>query len=145
MPVPVSSGSKSSPNRSAIVVLMNSKIQKNIFIGIALLIVILLFTIVDHAMHGLSENWSVPDYYFKDKIPFGFLWGIVGIRLANKVESIWLRSFALAITVAATLQVRYFIEGYDLNFVLLFLLFHFLILYVLSFGMFSLFKKFNYL
>lgn len=124
-------------------VLTKEKIKKGFFVGAILLIVILLFTIIDHAIHGLQNSWGVPDYYFKDKIPAGFFWGIVGLFLAKKFRSIWLKSLVLASVIVVTLQGRYFIEGYALDFILIFLLFHFLILLFLLAGMFSLLKKYR--
>lgn len=121
---------------------MNTKFQKYIFIGVVLMIVIIVFTIIDHYIHGLEKYWSVPSYYFTDKIPFGFLWGIAGLFLARKFDNIWLKSLIFSGVISITLQTRYFIEGYPLGFVLLFLLFHFSILYLLSLGMFKVFKKY---
>ncbi len=120
---------------------MKEKILKFAFIGIVLLIVILLFTIGDHFVHGLEDKWSVPEYYFRNKIPFGYLWAVVGLFLARRFKDIWLKSLVVAGTVAVILQLRYLIEGYPLDFVLWFMLFHFLILYVLVVGMFWLFNK----
>src|ERR1035437_9813777 len=108
---------------------MNSKSQKIIFSSIVLMVVILLFTIIDHSIHGLENAWSVPDYYFRNKIPFGFLWGIVGLLLARKVQNIWLKALVVSSIIATTLQLRYFIEGYPLDFVIIFLFIHFIILY----------------
>lgn len=119
--------------------MMNGKLQKIIFVGTALLIVILIFTIIDHYLHSLNDAWSVPDYYFKNKIPFGFLWGVVGLLLARKFKSVWLKSLTVSGVIAITLQTRYLIEGYALSFVFLFLLFHFIMLYFLSLGMFLMF------
>ena len=121
---------------------MNTKLQNGIFFGILLLIVILLFTIADYFIHGLGNTWGVPDYYFKNKIPFGFLWGIVGLLLAGKFQSIWAKALMVSGVIAITLQLRYFLEGYALGFVLLFLLFHFVILYFLSVGMFKILDKY---
>lgn len=121
---------------------MKTRLQKGFFVGIVLLIVILFFAIFDHALHGLSDRWSVPDFYFKDKIPFGFLWGVVGLFLVQKLKNIWLKALIFSSVIAITLQVRYFIQGYNLSFVLIFLLFHFIILYVLSIGMFMIFNKY---
>lgn len=115
---------------------MKEKILKQIFLGIILLIVILLFTIVDYTIHGLQSAWSVPDYYFRNKIPFGFLWGIIGLLITHKIQNLWLKALVVSGIIAITLQTRYFIEGYPLNFVFIFLLFHFLILYCLTAGMF---------
>lgn len=120
---------------------MKDKISNGVFVTVTLLAVILLFTIIDHAIHSLENAWNVPDYYFKDKIPAGFLWGIVGLLFARKFQNIWLKALTVAGIIALALQVRYFLEGYPLGFVLVFLLFHFIILYFLSVGMFLVFKK----
>lgn len=121
---------------------MNPRLQKGISTCIILMVVIILFTIIDYFIHGLENYWSVPDYYFKNKIPFGFLWGLVGLFIASKYKNIWLKSLIFSGTIAVTLQIRYFIEGYALDFVLIFLLFHFLTLYFLSLGMFKIFEKY---
>jgi len=120
---------------------MKEKIRKGFFVGVALLIAILLFTIIDHFIHGLQDAWGVPDYYFKDKIPAGFFWAVIGLFLAKKFQNIWLKSLVVAGLIALALQVRYFLSGYALNFVLIFLLFHFLILFFLLAGMFWLLAK----
>jgi len=117
------------------------KIQNGFFVGVVLLIVILLFTIVDHFLHGLQSIWGVPDYYFKDKIPAGFFWAVIGLFLAKKFQNIWLKSLIVAGLIALALQVRYFITGYALSFVLLFLLFHFVILFFLLAGLFWLLAR----
>lgn len=112
-----------------------------IFTGTVLLIVILLFTVIDHFVHGLESAWSVPDFYFRNKIPFGFLWGLVGLLFARKSSNLWFKALIFSAVVALALQARYFIEGYALGFVLLFLMIHFVILYFLSVAMFSLFDR----
>ena len=122
---------------------MKEKLQGAVFSSVILLIVILLFTVIDHSIHGLEKAWGVPDYYFRNKIPAGFLWGIVGLLLARKIQSIWLKALVVAGVIAFTLQVRYFTEGFALDFVLLFLLIHFAILYFLSAGMFWVFNRYN--
>jgi hypothetical protein len=122
---------------------MKDKILKITFTGISLLIVMLLFTVVDYSLHELKGDWAVPPHYFVNKIPFGFLWSILGIFFAKKFQNIWLKSLVFSLVISITLQFRYFIEGYPLDFVVIFLLLHFLILYVLSLGMFQIFKKIN--
>lgn len=121
---------------------MENKFSENIFIGIVLMTVILLLTIIDHSIHGLESAWGVPDYYFSNKIPFGFFWGIVGLFFAKNIKNIWLKSLVFSGTIAVTLQTKYFLEGYPLDFVFLFLLIHFLILYPLSIIMFLVFNKY---
>ena len=118
-------------------------IKKVFFAAIVLLTVVLLFTIVDYLIHGLEGAWSVPDYYFRNKIPAAFLLGIAGLFFAGKFQSIWLKAMTMAGVISVLLQTRYFITGYPLSFVLVFLLIHFVILYFLSAGMFLIFKKYN--
>lgn len=122
---------------------MKEKLLKGVFAGIALLTVVLLFTIIDYFTHGLENAWSVPDYYFRNKIPFGFLWGIAGLLFAVKFRNVWLKALIVSGIIAVALQFRYLIEGYALDFVLIFLLFHFIILYLLSVAMFLILKKYN--
>lgn len=121
---------------------MKEKLLKGVFITIALLAAILLFAGIDYFIHNLKLSWSVPEYYYRNKISAGFLWGIAGLLLAKKFQSIWLRAAVFSGVVAAPLQVRYFLERYALDFVLIFLLIHFAILYFLSAGMFWVFKKY---
>lgn len=122
---------------------MRGKFLEGIFTAIILLIVILFFTIIDYWIHELRDIWSVPDYYFRNKIPFGFLWGMVGLLVATRLRNIWLKALGVAGIIAISLQVRYFIEGYNLTFVFLFLPFHFIIVYFLSLGMFVIIGKYK--
>jgi plastocyanin len=121
--------------------LSKERTMHTVFTGAALLTVILLFTILDHALHGLQDRWSVPDYYFRNKIPYGFLWAVVGLYLCRRWRSVWARALVVAGVVSVTLQFRYFIEGYPLDFVFIFLLVHFVILAVLLAGMFRVLKS----
>ncbi|MFA5889200.1 MAG: hypothetical protein WCW47_00020 [Candidatus Paceibacterota bacterium] len=122
---------------------MKEKIIRLSFTTVVLLIIILLFTIADHFIHELENAWGVPDYYFRNKIPFGFLWGLVGLLLVRKFQNIWIKALVVAGVITITLQVRYFLEGYTLDFVLLFLFIHFAILYVLLVPMFIILRKYT--
>lgn len=120
---------------------MNNKLLQWIYGGSLLLIVILLFTIFDYYSHSLSDLWSVPEYYFRNKIPAGFLLGVLGLFLARNVQNVWWKSFVVSATIAVILQIRYYIEGYAPSFVFVFLLIHFVILYLLVSAMFLITKK----
>jgi hypothetical protein len=119
-----------------------NKLKKIVISCIIVLVVILLFAGMDFFTHLLKDTWSVPDYYFKDKIPFGFLWGIAGLFIASKFNNVWIKTLAFSGIIAVALQVRYFIEGYDLSFVFIFLFLHFAYLYFFSFFMFKFFDKY---
>jgi len=120
---------------------MNSKIIRHVVTGISLLIVILVFAAADFAIHGLQDRWAVPDYYFRNKIIFGFVWAVVGFVASRRFKGVLTRALVVAGVVSVTLQARYFIEGFPLDFVIVFLLIHFLILWVLFTGMFRVFKS----
>lgn len=113
-----------------------------VFIAGALLAVIILFAGTDYFIHGLKSVWSVPEYYYRNKILAGFLWGAAGLLLAGRFQKVWLKALVFSGAVALPLQVRYFLEGYALDFVLIFLFIHFVILYFLSAGMFRVFGKY---
>lgn len=108
---------------------MKNTLRRGSWVGGLLLTAILLFALIDFATHRLSTAWSVPEYYFRNKILFGFFWSIIGWLLARKVKTVWLKALTVAGVIAATLQIRYFLEGYALNFVVLFLFLHFIMLY----------------
>lgn len=103
----------------------------------ALFILILAFTAIDYVFHILKAEWSVLEYYFRNKIIFGFLWGIPALFIAWKSPKLWQKSLIFSVILAVILQARYYLEGYPINFVLIFLLIHFLILLALSFIMFK--------
>ena len=125
---------------------MSDRVIKILTIAFIWLATVLLFTAGDYFVHSLSPVWSVPEYYFSHKIIYGWLWGVAGLLLARWFSSLWLKALVLSGVVVIALQVRYFVEGYPLDFVLWFLLFHFIILYVLTIAMFWIFNraKINY-
>lgn len=122
---------------------MKQRILDGAYIGATLLVAILLFTIADHAVHGIQDTWAVPDYYFRNKIPFGLLWAVVGYALSLRFRTVLARALVVAGVVSVTLQTRYFLEGYPSDFVFLFLLIHFAILLVLFTGVFAVFRSVN--
>lgn len=117
------------------------KISFYIYWALGLLVLILAFTAVDYFFHSLFPEWSVPDYYFRNKIIFGFLLSIPAVWVSLKLSNIWGKALVFSLIISVLLQLRYYFEGYSLNFVLTFLLIHFLILYVLSSIMFIINKK----
>lgn len=104
------------------------------------LLIILIFAGLDYLIHSLSNEYSVPSYYFRNKIIFGTLIGYLSYLLFQK-RSVFVKSLLVSLLVSVLLQVRYFIEGYPLDFVLLFLFVHFIILLPVSFVVFKISTK----
>jgi hypothetical protein len=120
---------------------MKQKVLRAAYVLVCAMIVVLLFAMGDYLVHALEDAWSVPDYYFRNKIPYGFLWALVGLLIARKAKSVWAKGAIVSAVISIALQSRYFYEGYALDFVLLFLLFHFLIILVPAWVMFYAFEK----
>ena len=116
------------------------RIKDYVYILLMVLLIILIFTFIDFLIHLLSEEYAVPDYYFKNKIIFGTGIGFIAYLVFRKL-SLPIKSLAFSVAISVLLQVRYFLEGYSIKFVLEFLLIHFLILLVTSFLIFKLLEK----
>lgn len=115
-------------------------IKKIIYSFLIILLIILLFTLGDYFMHLIKEEYSVPSYYFRNKIIFGTLIGFLTLLFIRKMKPLK-KSLIFSLTISVLLQIRYFLEGYSKNFVFTFLLIHFLILFPISLAIFKLFNK----
>jgi len=105
--------------------------EKFLEIFLLILVIIVVFALFDYFFHSLSDEYSVPQRYFKNKIIYGTLIGLAVYFLTRKFEPLK-RALVFSAIVSVLLQLRYFLEGYPLDFVLLFLGIHFVILMVLS-------------
>lgn len=116
---------------------------KNLFlIFLIIFAVILLFAFVDFLLHSLSETYAVPPRYFPNKIIYGTIYGFFIFLLVRK-QNPFMKSFLFSLIVDVSLQTRYFLEGYPFNFVFLFLILHFMILFPVSWIFFKLIKDKN--
>ena len=94
--------------------------------------IIIIFSGFDFWIHSLSTEYDVPSYYFRNKIIFGTLIGYITYILLHE-RKLFTKSLLVSICVSVLLQVRYYIEGYPLDFVLVFLALHFIILWPVSY------------
>ena len=110
----------------------------------AVLVIILIFTFIDFLIHLLKEEYSVPDYYFRNKIIFGAIWGFIVYLLIKGFKiSLFIKSLIFSAATSIVLQFRYYLEGYPKDFVFLFLGIHFVILVLVSYIGFKLIEKFK--
>lgn len=103
-------------------------------IGITLLTIlgiILIFTFIDYLIHILNKEYYVPSRYFANKIIYGTIIGFITYSFLKK-KTLLTKSLIFSLVVSILLQVRYFLEGYTLSFIILFLIIHFLILWPTS-------------
>ena len=115
--------------------------KKLVIIFLIILGIILVFTLVDYITHSLSEEYAVPGYYYRNKVIFGTLIGLITYILIRKLKWYY-KAVIFSAVVSTLLQARYYIEGYAKDFVLLFLGLHFLMLIVISLIVFRAGKKY---
>ena len=115
-----------------------------IFILAAIFCIIFIFTIIDYLTHTLSPEYAVPSYYFGNKIIFGTIIGLITYFLIRKFmqdKKPLVKAIIFSAIVAVLLQARYALEGYALDFVIEFLIYHFLMLLPVSWLAFKYIKK----
>ncbi|MBI5400850.1 MAG: hypothetical protein HZB12_01920 [Candidatus Yonathbacteria bacterium] len=89
---------------------------------------VLIGTGLDFLAHQIRVDYAVPSYYFPDKIIFGIIWGIVIYWfVSRKIKNRLGAALSFGAFLSALLQVRYFLEGYPVSFVLIFLGVHFVV------------------
>jgi len=108
-----------------------AKIRELVLIFVVIFAIILLFAFVDFLLHSLSKEYAVPPRYFPNKIIYGTIYGFL-IFLFVRKQNPFMKSLLFSLTVDVLLQTRYFFEGYAFDFVFLFLILHFLILFPIS-------------
>lgn len=121
---------------------MKIKFKNLILVFLIIFAVILIFAFIDFLLHSLSEEYAVPPRYFPNKIIYGTLYGFFIFLLVRK-QSLLMQSCLFSLIVDASLQSRYYFEGYPLDFVILFLILHFIILLPTSWVFFKFIKSRN--
>lgn len=90
-------------------------------------IIVVIGTVIDWLVHQSRAEFAVPFIYFPNKIIFGTFWGFIALRLMRYFtrNPHWLAVWVF-FWVALILQTKYFLQGYELWFVFLFMLLHWL-------------------
>ncbi len=103
-------------------------IKKNILILLLVFVSVLIFTFVDFLFHSISPEYSVPDWYFRNKIIFETIYIYVAYFFVRKMNPA-VSSFITAVVTSTLLQARYYFLGFKWEFVVLFWGIHALILW----------------
>ncbi|MEK6855271.1 MAG: hypothetical protein AABX73_03545 [Nanoarchaeota archaeon] len=111
-------------------------------VGIVLLIVVVA-TLIDWGVHSSRPEFFVDFEYYRNKIIFATLWGLVALWIASKyrIESTNKRALIFAGLISVVLQTKYFLQGYDLFFVFLFMFLHFFMFLIPALIAFNKYKK----
>lgn len=92
----------------------------------------LVFAFFDYVVHTVNPDYTVPLYFFTTKIIYGTLVGFIAYLFVRKKPLIQ-KSAILAAVVSVLLQIRYLLAGYPTSFVLIFLIIHFVILFIVTY------------
>ncbi len=106
---------------------------------VLMLEIILVFTFIDYLIHSISPDYAVPTYYFINNIIYGTIIAFI-TYLFIKNKPTLPKSLTIAAVTTILLQIRYFLLGYPLSFVFLFLVIHFIILFIVSWIAFKITK-----
>jgi|SRR3989344_2915854 len=119
------------------------KNKKQIFILLILsIIIILIASGIDFLTHSLSEEYSVPSRYFPNKILYGGIFIFLSLLIFRKQKPSD-RAIIASIITTLLLQVKYAIEGYPKDFVILFLFVHFTAILLPAWIILNLFNKYT--
>ena len=114
--------------------------KKIALVVLTVLVVIIIFAFIDYLFHMLREEYAVPSRYFVNKIIYGTIIGLITYYFVKNKKPI-IKSLIFSGIVSVLLQIRYFLEGYNLGFVVLFLFIHFAILLLVSYLAFKILEK----
>lgn len=106
------------------------------------LIIVVIATIIDFFTHSSSPKFYVPPEYYRNKIIFSALWGMIILFVFRKIKNLTGKAFIFAGFIALVLQIKYFLQGYDRFFVFLFMFLHFFMFLVPAWVVFKLYPKY---
>ena len=104
-------------------------------------VVCIIATLIDFIVHSSSPKFYVDLEYYRNKIIFATLWGMVSLFVFKKVKSVYKKAFIFSGVIALLLHVKYFFLGYDKFFVFLFLFLHFFMFLAPALILFKLYKE----
>ncbi len=106
------------------------------------LIIVTVATLIDFIVHSSNARFYVEFEYYRNKIIFSTLWGLVLLIIFRKINNMTIKAFIFAGFIAFVLQIKYFFQGYDRFFVFLFLFLHFFMFLIPAW---IVFKKYSHI
>ena len=107
-----------------------------------ILVIFCIGTAMDWVVHHANAEFYVPFLYYRNKIIFGTILGFAVLKIVSRwtTNYRW-QAFWMSLIVAILLQTKYFILGYELFFVFLFIPIHFLVFLIPSSVIFKKFRS----
>lgn len=98
-----------------------------------ILIIVIIATIIDYIVHSSKPSFYVPTEYYINKVIYATIWGFLGLAvIRNWIISPAKLAVGMSAIIAIVLQTKYFLQGYNLFFVFLFMFLHFIMFLIPS-------------
>jgi len=116
---------------------------KKISLQILLMLVMMgVATLIDYLTHSANERFYVEAEYYRNKIIFGALWGLVGFYVFRIwVKNLDILAVLVSLVIAVSLQTKYLLQGRPPDFVFIFMGLHFLMFVFPTFTIFRMFPR----
>lgn len=90
-----------------------------------MILIVLSATGIDWVIHQISPEFAVSSEYFSNKIIYATLWGLLGLLALRNLHNVTSKAILISLFISVILQTKYYLQGYDLSFVLEFMFIHF--------------------
>ena len=95
-----------------------------------MILIALIATGIDWLTHNLGAEHVTASEYFSDKIIYATIIGLIGLGVLRNENDMTRKAVWISLVTAITLHGRYYIQGYEPSFVVLFLLAHFFAIFL---------------
>ena len=95
-----------------------------------MILIALSATGIDWLTHNLGAEHTTASEYFSDKIIYATILGLIGLGVLRNENDMTRKAVWISLFVAITLHGRYYTQGYEPSFVVLFLLIHFFAIFL---------------
>lgn len=91
-----------------------------------MILIVLSATGIDWLSHQISPEYAVSSEYFSNKIIFATFWGLLALLALRNLHNVTKKAVLISLFISVILQTKYYLQGYDLSFVIEFIFIHFL-------------------
>lgn len=109
---------------------MALKIHHNIKILALMILIALSAAGIDWVTHNLELEHSIEPGYSSDRIVYAVILGLIGLSLMRNQNDMTKKAVWISLFITVALHARYYLQGYDAAFVVLFLSVHFLAIFM---------------
>lgn len=105
---------------------MAMKLHHHMKVLALMILIVLGATGIDWLAHQINPEYAVSSEYFSNKIIYATLWGLLGLLALRNLHNVTRKAILISLFISVVLQTKYYLQGYDLSFVIEFIFVHFL-------------------